>query len=42
MGRKILCGVIIAVAGFLLLLSIIGIGAAWVYNEPVTQQVLAQ
>src|SRR3989337_2407695 len=42
MGRKILCGVIIAVAGFLLLLSSIGIGAAWVSNEPVTQRVLAQ
>jgi chromosome segregation ATPase len=42
MGRKILCGVIIAVAGLLLLLSSIGIGAAWVYNEPVTQRMLAQ
>jgi chromosome segregation ATPase len=42
MGRKILCGVILSVAGFLLLLSIIGIGAAWAYNEPVTQQALTQ
>jgi len=42
MRRKILCGVIIAVAGFLLLLSIIGIGAAWAFNESVTRQALAQ
>lgn len=42
MSRKILSGVIVAVAGFLLLLSIVGIGAAWAYNKPVTEQALAQ
>ena len=42
MRRKVLSGVIIAIAGFLLVLSIIGIGGAWAYNEPVTQQALAQ
>ena len=42
MGRKSLCGVILSVAGFLLLLSIIGIGAAWAYSEPVTRQALTQ
>ena len=42
MRRKVLCGAIISIAGFLLVLSIIGIVAAWAYNEPVTQQALAQ
>ena len=42
MRRKILSGIIIAIAGSLLVLSILGIGGAWAYNEPVTQQALAQ
>ena len=42
MLRKVLCGLIIAISAFLLVLSIVGIGAAWAYNEPVTQRALAQ
>jgi len=40
--RKVLGGLVIGVAGILLLLSLIGIGAAWAYNETVTQRGLAQ
>jgi chromosome segregation ATPase len=42
MRRKVLSGIMIGIAGFLLVLSIIGIGGAWAYNEHVTQQALAQ
>jgi hypothetical protein len=42
MLRKFLCGLIIAISALLLILSIVGIGAAWAYNEPITQRALAQ
>ena len=42
MLRKVLSGLIIAISAFLLVLSVVGIGAAWVYNEPITQRALAQ
>jgi hypothetical protein len=42
MLRKLLSGLIIAISAFLLILSIVGIGAVWVYNEPLTRRALAQ
>lgn len=42
MGRKILGGVVMIIAGVLCLVSVVGIGGAWIYNEPVTQRGLAQ
>lgn len=42
MGRKVLCGAVIAIAAVLMALSVIGIGAAWAYNEPATLQALAR
>lgn len=42
MARKILYGALIAVSGILLVLSVMGIGAAWAYNEPLTQQGVAR
>jgi hypothetical protein len=42
MLRKVFWGVIIAIAGILLALSILGIGATWAYNEPATQQAEAR
>jgi hypothetical protein len=38
MARKILYGALIAISSILLVLSVMGVGAAWVYNEPLTQQ----
>ncbi len=42
MLRKILSGLLIAVSTILLVLSVMGIGAAWAYNEPLTQEGLAR
>jgi hypothetical protein len=42
MRRKILGGITMVVAGVLLLVSVVGVVGAWVYNEPVTQRGLAQ
>jgi len=42
MLRKVVSGLITAIAAVLLVLSLIGIGLAWAYNETVTQQALAQ
>lgn len=42
MLRKVFWGVIIAIAGVLLALSILGIGATWAYNQPATQQAEAR
>lgn len=38
MARKILTGTLIIVSSLLLLLSVVGIVLAWVYNEPLTSQ----
>jgi hypothetical protein len=42
MARKILYGALITVSGILLVLSVMGVGAAWAYNEPLTQQGMAR
>jgi len=36
MARKILSGILIVLSSILLILSLVGIGAAWYYNEPLT------
>ncbi len=38
MVRKILYGALITISSILLVLSVMGVGAAWAYNEPLTQQ----
>jgi F0F1-type ATP synthase membrane subunit b/b' len=38
MIRKILTGVLIGLSSILLVLSMVGIGAAWIYNEPLTDE----
>jgi hypothetical protein len=40
MARKILTGTLIVVSSILFLLSAVGIVLAWVYNEPVTREVV--
>lgn len=42
MGRKIFAYTLIVLSSILLLASIIGIGAAWFYNEPVTRDAISQ
>jgi len=42
MARKILAWTLIILSSIFMLLSIIGIGAAWIYNEPLTNKVVAQ
>ncbi len=36
MARKVLSGTLIVLSSILLILSLVGIGAAWYYNEPLT------
>jgi hypothetical protein len=36
MTRKILAGVLIALSSIMLILSVVGISVAWIYNEPLT------
>ena len=38
MTRKILTGVLIALSSILLVASVVGIAAAWIYNEPLTRE----
>lgn len=38
MTRKILTGILIGLSSILLILSVVGIGAAWIYNEPLTRE----
>lgn len=38
MTRKILTGVLIGLSSVMLVLSVVGIGAAWIYNEPLTRE----
>lgn len=38
MARKILSGILIGLSSLFLLSSVIGIGAAWYYNEPLTRE----
>ena len=42
MVRKILSGILIALSAIFLVLSIVGIGAIWFYNEPLTQKATGQ
>ncbi len=42
MARKILAWTLIVLSSILLLLSIVGIGAAWIYNEPLTRATTSQ
>jgi hypothetical protein len=41
-ARKILSGILIALSAIFLVLSIVGIGAIWFYNEPLTQKATGQ
>jgi hypothetical protein len=38
MARKILSGTLMTLSAILLVLSLVGVGAAWYYNEPLTQE----
>ena len=38
MARKIFSGVLIVLSAIFLVLSIVGIGAIWIYNEPLTRE----
>jgi len=42
MARKILSGTLITLSSILLVLSLVGIGAAWYYNEPLTNEIVAR
>jgi len=42
MMRKIFSGVLIVISSVLLLLSLVGIGAAWYYNEPLTGEAVSR
>ena len=42
MGRKILAYTLIVLGSTLLLASLVGIGAAWFYNEPLTDEITSQ
>ena len=42
MARKFFAGILIALSALFLVLSIVGIGAVWFYNEPLTREVTGQ
>src|SRR5919106_3520627 len=42
MVRRIFAGILILLSAILLVLSIVGIGAIWYYNEPLTHEVTGQ
>jgi chromosome segregation ATPase len=42
MARKLLAGALLGLSGVLLVLSILGVIAAWVYNGPLTEQATAR
>ena len=42
MARKIFAWTLIALSAIFLLLSVVGIGAAWIYNEPLTRDVTSR
>jgi chromosome segregation ATPase len=42
MARKIFAGILILLSALFLVASIVGIGAIWYYNEPLTQEVTRQ
>jgi hypothetical protein len=42
MARKILAWTLIVLSSIFLLASVVGIGAAWVYNEPLTRETISR
>ena len=42
MIRRIFAGILILLSAILLVLSLVGIGAIWYYNKPLTQEVMGQ
>jgi hypothetical protein len=42
MARKIFSGILIALSSILLIASLVGIGAAWYFNEPLTREAVAR
>lgn len=42
MARKILAWALIVLSSIFLLASVVGIGAAWIYNEPLTRETVSQ
>src|SRR5262245_7409486 len=42
MTRKIVSGTLIILGAILLVLSLVGIGAIWVYNEPLTREAVSR
>jgi chromosome segregation ATPase len=42
MTRKILAWILIVLSSIFILLSVVGIGIAWVYNEPLTREAVTQ
>jgi len=42
MARKIFSGIFIVLGAILLVLSVVGIGAAWYYNEPLTRETVSR
>ena len=42
MLRRIFAGILILLSAILLVLSLVGIGASWYYNEPLTRELTAQ
>lgn len=42
MARKILAWTLIVLSSIFILLSVVGIGAAWIYNEPLTRKAVTQ
>src|SRR6188474_1948155 len=42
MARKIFSGILIVLGAIFLVLSVVGIGAAWYYNEPLTREAVSR
>jgi DNA repair exonuclease SbcCD ATPase subunit len=42
MARKIFSGILIALSVLFLVLSVVGVGALWIYNEPLTREVIGR
>ena len=42
MARKVLSGTLIVLSSILLILSLVGIGAAWYYNQPITTDTITK
>ena len=42
MGRKIWSGTLMTLSAIFLIVSLVGIGAAWYYNTPLTQEITSR